>query len=400
MPNDPNMPGGPGGGGAGGQNPPFDPNIANVFDRMATALDIANEKAANSEKLLAAMAEHAGAIADNTEDATKKMRDFFRISDNIEDNYKRIVDYAKKRGQLSKKDLDDAVKARKELTALQTMYKAALATSKKNTKETDAMRHNLKMIEGTLKGMKTEGKLVGAEWQKVADIFDQASRNAKNLAVTVAQLGKTGATLKGMSGIMGSLGIGKGFNAKIEKRLEQIEEVKAKVKESREMRQAATKKHMVDKRAKAIDEIKAKSKTFGFGDTVDPDTGEVTTDAGRDMLARKMGFKKGSKKYTDFISGEAAGGAEGGAAAAGEAGAGWMSAMTEGGGAIEILATVIEDGVAGLTAMAPEIMIPLEILIAAITLLTEAFGAYVKQNKEMESKIGKGGLFTEKGVGA
>lgn len=399
MPNDPNMPGGPGGGG-GGQNPPFDPNIANVFDRMATAMDIANEKAANSEKLLQAMAEHAGAVAENAEEATKKMRDFFRVSDNIEDNYKRIVDYAKKRGQLSKKDLDDAKKARKELSALADMYKAALATAKKNTKETDAMRHNLKMIETTMKGLKTEGKLVGAEWQKVADVFDQASRNAKNLAVAAAQLGKTGAALKGMSGILGSMGIGKGFSSKIERRLEQIEEVKSKVKESKELRQAATKKHMVEKRAKAVDEIKAKSKTFGFGDTVDPETGEVTTDAGRDMLARKMGFKRGSKKYTDFISGEAAGGAEGGAAAAGEAGAGWMATMTEGGGAIEMLATVIEEGVAGLTALAPEIMIPLEILIAAITLLTEAFGAYVKQNKEMEAKIGKGGLFTEGGVGA
>ncbi len=385
MPNDPNAPGGPGGGG----NPPFDPNIANVFDRMATALDVANEKATNSERLLAAMAQHAGAISEETEEATKKMREFFRISDNIEDNYKKIVEYAKKRSNLSKSDLDDAKKAKKELTALAQLHKDALATAKKETKETEAMRRNLSMIEKVMKSMKSEGKLVGKEWQEVADIFDSASRNAKSLATAVAQLGRSGTALKGIAGVLGAAGVGKGFNAKLERRLEQQQEIKAKIAEAREARQTATRKHMDAKRATAVDEVKKKSKQFGYGDLVDPDTGGLA-DSGRDMVARKMGFKRGSKKYTDFIAGEAKGGEAGGAAAGGAEGAAWAGAMSEGGGAIEMLATVVEEGVGALGMLAPEIVI----LVGVIELLIDVFDGYAKQNQEIEKNLGKGGLFT------
>ena len=368
----------------------FDPNIANVFDRMATALDVANEKAASSERLLAAMAAHAGAIADETDDATKKMREFFKVSDNIEDNYKKIVDYAKKRGNLSKKDLDDAKKARKELTTLAQLHKDALATAKKETKETEAMRRNLAMIEKVMKSMKHEGQLVGKEWQEVADIFDAASRNAKSLATAVAQLGRSGTALKGIAGVLGAAGVGKGFNSKLERRLEQQQEIKAKIAEAREARQVATRKHMDKKRENAVAETKKKSKQWGYGDLVDADTGEVTTDAGRDYMARKMGFKRGSQKYTDFITGEKAGGAAGGSAAGGAEGAAWAGAMSEGGGAIEMLATVVEEGVGALGALAPE----LSILIGVIELLIEVFDGYAKQNQEIEKNLGKGGLFT------
>ena len=63
------------------------------------------------------MAEFSGAITENADEATKKMREFFRVSDDIEENYKKIVDYAKKRSNLEKGDLDDAKKARHELEA-------------------------------------------------------------------------------------------------------------------------------------------------------------------------------------------------------------------------------------------------------------------------------------------
>ena len=259
------------------------------------------------------------------------------------------------------------------------------------------MRRNLEMIEKVMKTMKSEGKLVGAEWQKVADVFEAASRNAKNLATQMGQLGKTGTAVKGMMGVLGAAGIGKGFNAKVERRLEMMEEVKSKREESKKMRKEATYKHMTEKREKAVEATKAKSKQWGYGDLVDRETGQVTTEAGHDYLAKKMGFKRGSKQYTDFIAGEKAGGAAGGAGAAGtEAGAGWMGAMTEGGGAIEMLTGAIEAGVEGLALLAPEIVIA----VGVIKLLVEAFDGYVKQNKEMESKLGKGGLFTQQGVGA
>src|SRR5271168_4389609 len=107
---DPVNPNNPQGPPSGGGAPPIDPAVASVFERMASALSMANDKAASSEKLLQAMAEHAGAVATEAEKASIKLKDMFKLSDNIEENYKKIMEYGKKRSQLDKEDLRDAVK--------------------------------------------------------------------------------------------------------------------------------------------------------------------------------------------------------------------------------------------------------------------------------------------------
>src|SRR5208337_5546811 len=68
-------------------------------------------------------------------------------------------------------------------------------------------------------------------------------------------------------------------------------------------------------------------------------------------------------------------------------------------GAMSGVVEAIEGAVLDLTAIAPEIMVPLEILTAAIEGLADLFSTYVDQNKDMEKNLGKGGLFTQPGVG-
>jgi hypothetical protein len=155
---------------------------------------------------------------------------------------------------------------------------------------------------------------------------------------------------------------------------------------------------MKEKRAKAIDQLGAAQKRGGGW--VDPQTGSVTdfidekgslTSGGRKALAQKLKFKPGTDKYEAFMGGEQA------IAAGGEGGAGWASAMASGGGGgMEMLSSALEGIETGLMEFAPEVMI----LIEAIQLLAELFGSYAKQNKEMEKSLGKGGMFTQPGVGA
>jgi hypothetical protein len=392
MANDPNTPQGP-----------LDPGIANVFERMAQALDMANERAASSEKTLEAMAKHAGAVAEEAGRASMKLKDMFKLSDSIEDNYKRIVEYGKKRSAQSIKEFSEAKKARHELEQIADLYESALKSAKDNTKESRAMSSNLGQIRKLMKELPKDGALLENQLQGVADVFDKASRNAKDLVKSMSNLSRTGAAMKGGLGIMSAMGIGRGLNAKVERRFEQVEAVKNAIKESKELRFAATTKHMLEKRAKGIEEIRGMKAKGGLW--ADPDSGDVMdlmdeagglTKGGRDVLARKMGFKPGSKKYMDFIAGEEAGGA----AAGGQVGAAYSAAMGEGGGAIAGAMEGLENGLTELAALAPEIIIPLEALAGVIELLVKVFDAYVKQNQEIEKNIGKGGLFTQPGVGA
>src|SRR5271157_5029214 len=157
---DPTNPAGAGGpptGGGGGA--PLDPGVANVFERMAQALSLANEKAAASEETLRAMAVHAGAVAEEAGKAAGKLKDLVKMSDNIEDNYKRITEYAKKRLNLTQKEASDAKRTHKELKEIADLYEEALDKSKGQTKETKAMQHNLGQVHKLMKSLKTEGEL-------------------------------------------------------------------------------------------------------------------------------------------------------------------------------------------------------------------------------------------------
>ena len=395
--NDPFKPSGPG---SDQPKANVDPNVVAILDQIAKGQEVVNQKVEQYERLLKQAVGHVEELADKAGDAEKTMKEFYRTSDDIQESYKATVAYAKKLGKLKKEELDDAKTAREHLEKLKKMYEDSLANAKKNTKESEAMRTNLEKINLLLKQMATSGTLVGDEWQKVADIFHRAERSATALAAATANLSKRSSTLKGLTGILGAMGIGKGISNKIDRRLEQIEEVKEKVKENRENRQAITFKRREDQRAGFVEQIKKKAKESGFGDLVD-EQGQVTTKTGRNMLAKKMGFTEGTAEHAKFIAGEEAGGVLGGAGAeAGSAASkGWMEAMTSAEGAVDMLVGGFEDLILELTVAAPEIMIPLELLGAAILAVVEIFKSYAAQNKEMEKQLGQAGLFTQMGVG-
>lgn len=377
---DPTNPAGAGGpptgGGNGGQ--PLDPAVANVFERMATALDVANQKAENSAQMLRAMAEHAGAVAEEAEKASASLKSMFKHTEDEVEQYKEVLSYIKKRTALSKEEWRDTSKARKELDAIAKLYEEALKTAKANTKETKAMTTNLTTVKRLMQDLPNTAHLTEEQLAKVAETMELISRNAKDVAAAMTTLSQRGAALKGMTGVLSSLGIGKGTNARMERRLEQIEEVKEKIAEARQLRATATMKSMTTRRANIL---------AGMGGP-----GALTTAEDYSVFAKRMGFKGGAAEA--FIGGERA------MASGGEAGAAWTGAMEGGTGTLGKIAGVFEGGIESLVTIAPEIIIPLELLIEVIKALIDVFDGYVKQNQEMESKLAQGGLFTQPGMGA
>jgi hypothetical protein len=382
---------------AGGPpSPPVDPGTASVFERMASAMELANQKAEASEKAYTAMATQVASM-------TEAFKANLKVSESIEAVMKKRVELGKKLKNLSDKDLEDAKKSKKELEQIAKLYEEGLKLAQKNTKESREMTKNLNKVKEFLKNVGAEAKLSGKQISEMKDLLGDAARNTNDLADAMSKLTKTGAALKGFTGILGAMGIGKGMNRNLERRLEQIREVKDKVEESRQLRKAATAKHMGLKREKALEEMRGASAKGGL--SVNPETGvpmkmfdpsgELTS-GGRHTLAQKMGFTRGSKKYSQFVGGEAQLSETAGA----EAGPAYAAAMEGGGGAIEGVMTAFEGGIEGLMVGLETVALPLTILIGAIELLSKLFGEYVKQNQEMEKNLGKGGLFTQPGVGA
>src|SRR5271170_3648562 len=368
------------------------PEFIDALKKMNDAMDIANDKAKTHEELLRAMAEHAGAIQVSTDKTVRRFREFVKAGSSIEENYKMIVEYGKKHRDLARKDIEDSRRAKKELQALEALYEESLKATKANTAETKHWEANLRRLKDVLRGINTDVSLTEEQVKAVADQFERATKNAKALSTTSGNFKtRTGAMGKGVMGMLGVMGLDGGINARVERRLQQQQDLKEKLEEHRTARKEITRAHM----GKKYDKYKKEVTDWG-GDFVDEKTGGLS-EAGIGRLGEKMGFKPGSAKYKQFVAGETAGGVAGGGAAGGAAGAGWQAVMSESGGMIEKVVMAIEGGIESLTMLAPEIVIPLEILAAVIGVLTET---YAKQNQEMEKKFGAGGMFNQPGVGA
>jgi|SRR5271166_403289 len=371
---------------------PASPELIDALNKMNEAMDVANAKAKTHEELLRAMAEHAGAIQESTDKTVRRFREFVKAGSSIEENYKMIVEYGKKHRDLARKDIEDSRKAKKELEALQSLYEEALKSTKQQTTETKHWEANLRRLKTVLKGINTDVQLTEEQVKAVAEQFDRAAKNAKALSAIAGQFKtRTGVMGKGVMGMLGVMGLDAGMNAKVERRLQQQQDLKEKLEEHRTARKQVARAHMNKKYDKHKKEV-----TDWGGDFVDEKTGGLS-EAGIGRLGEKMGFKPGSAKYNKFVAGETAGGIAGGGAATGAAGQGFAAVMEEGGGMIEKVVMAIEGGIESLTMLAPEIIIPLEILAAVIGTLTDT---YAKQNQEMEKKFGAGGMFNQPGVGA
>jgi hypothetical protein len=370
---DPTNPAGAGGPpSGGGGNPPIDPGVGNVFQKMGDFIGDVNVRLDKTEETLKKIT----AVIEKQTDEFKKQ---IKVSEDIEGIQKKIVDWGRKRRDQNIKDFQDGRKAKKELEEIAELYKKGLDHAKAGSKEAKEMNKKLSDVKKTLKDIEGQSTLTDDKLHKMAEHIADAAHNAKDLLNAMSNLSRRSAALKGAAGILGSLGIGKGVNAAINRRLEQAEEVKEKVKEARELRYVATRKHMGKKRSDIIDKMGGAK--------------GLTTDEDFEVLATRMGFGKGHKRRGDIIAGEKA------IAAGGEGGEAYTAAMGEGGGKIAEAMGGMEDGLMKFAEIAPEIIIPLEILAGVITLLIAAFDGYVKQNQEIEKGIGKGGLFTQPGVG-
>lgn len=365
---------------------PLDPGTADQVNRSMDRLRSADALAATYKKQ-----------ADEAARTSNELDRQFKAVQKEVDAYKELTKLMKQKAGSVKTEWRDAIKARQELERIVELHEEALKNSRAGTKEFRTMTDHLGRAKKLLDGMPKSGQLLEEHLHDANEMMREFSMNIKDVAKALAGLGRTGASLRGLAGIMESLG-GPNIATGIDRRLEKFEQVRDAVAASKQLRQRATTTHMKSKRAKAIDEMRAQHGAGGL--SVDPDTGNVMsmfdeggamTSGGRHSLASKMGFKMGTDKYKKFISGEAAGGE----AAGGAEGAGWAGAMAEGGGAMEGLSTVIEGATDALMDFAPEIAI----LIEVIKVLTEIFGAYTKQNQEMEKGLGKGGLFTQPGMG-
>ena len=375
--------------GPGSQQPPVDPGVADQMNRMGDRLREADALADAAERFAAA-----------AEKASSELNKAFKGVEKEADAYKELIALAKKKTDALKREWKDSATARKELERIVWLHEEALKNTEQTSKQYKQMTRNLAEVKQFMGSLPKSGDVLNEKLIEANDMMKKIATNAKDVAKAFSGMGRAGTSIRGIAGIFEAAGIGK-VASNIDRRLQQVQNVKDAVQESKDMRGAATRKHMGIKRAKAMDEMKEQHKAGGL--SVDPTTGKVMemfdaqggmTSGGRHSLATKMGFKQGSKKYTDFVAGEGNIAAAGGNEAAG--GAGWVGAMSEGGGAMESLSGVIETVTTVLTDIAPEIVI----LIGVIEVLSELFGSYTKQNKELEKGVGKGGLFTQPGMGA
>ena len=365
--------------------PPLDPSVNEQFNRMADRLRQAE-----------ATTDAAKRQAEAASRVTNELDKQFKTVEKGIDSYKELTKLMKRIAAEMKTQGRDAGKIREVLEEIVEKHEEALKNERAGSKEFKTMREHLHRVKKELDDLPRTGKVLETQFGRINDLVDDLATNVKSVAKAMAGLGRTAATFRGFAGIAEAMGMGRPATA-IDKRLERIENVRQAVEDSRDLRKAATTKHMKDKRAKSIDQLAAAQKKGGG--YVNPRTGEVEdfidakgnlTGGGRRVLADKMGFKKGTDKYEEFMKGESA------IAKGGEAGEGYAAALASGTGGMESLSGVLESIEGELMEFAPEIMI----LIEAIQLLAELFGSYAKQNKEMEKSIGKGGLFTQPGVGA
>jgi hypothetical protein len=367
------------------------------------------------------------ATVKSRENEGKKMKHLLNLQEQLNSFAKKLLDK-----DVSK--LKNADKANKTMKDLVDMYKAAMASAKTTSAEAAELGKRLHLAEEFWAKMTKHGELTNKEMEEMSKHFENAAKNVKYLVTAMANLTKTGAAIKGASGILSSLGIGKGFATRMERRLEQAQEIKAAVAASKDMRAKATKKHMEEKRERSIKDIES----LGNAAHLDPETGKIDLkkEDARKLLSRKMGFrskagealpgaeafeageeamakidlkKEDARKLLSrkmgFRSkaGEALPGAEAfeageageeAMATGGEVGAAYGGVMEAGGGAIATAMGALEDGVLTAVTALEGIMLPLELVVGAIWALYEIFNSYVKQNKDMEAKLGKGGIFT------
>src|ERR1700675_1713414 len=129
-----------------------DPGANQMIEKMMEFLSQQNITLDKSEKLLRAMAEHTGAVAEEAAKATGKIKDLFKYTDDTVDRYKELVKYAKKRSELGQGEIKDAKKAHIELAALVKLHEDALKNAKSENKETKQMRSNLEVLRKTMTG--------------------------------------------------------------------------------------------------------------------------------------------------------------------------------------------------------------------------------------------------------
>src|SRR5271170_5976620 len=366
----------PTGGGSGNPpppvNPPIDPGVLAMLGRM--------------EEFLKNQAVLVSAATDEQKKLNDEFKKGLKASEDLETLSKKIFEWGKKRERQNTEELRDKQDIRKELEEVAWLYEQGAKAAGENSKEGKVFIKNLAVVKELMKDISGDGKVVADQMKKFSNVIEAASRNTQGLVKAMQNLGRTGASLKGLTGILGALGIGKGLNRNIERNLEKISEVRDKVKESRAIRTAATKKHMKQKRDNAVAEAAEKGINLGGG---------PQGDKGRRWLAEKVFGSKnmGTRKVNDFMAGEAS------KAAGGDFGVAHEAALSEGGGAIEAVMSGFETGIEGLLVGLEAVAGPLTLLIAAIELLVSAFDTYVKQNQAIEKNLGKTGIFNQPNIG-
>jgi len=386
MPDDPNNPQGP-----GNNNPqgPVNPDLSaalNVLSGLTTTMAALGE---TLEKTFTTVADMTDKVVDHLTDGVGTMKDFVKYSDNLQESYKEVANWSKKAQKIGKDQMRDTDKAKKELEKLMGIYNKILKDSKANRTETELLNKELDKVKKVYSEIGKAIKLNEEELAKVGEIVSDSTKNVLALAKALSQLRPSLAHFKGIMGMLGTVGIGKGINYKIDRRLEQIQELKDKTEETKKHRIAATREHMTNKRDAAFKEMK---KMQEAGEPRQFDEKGKPTERGMQFLMKKMGFK--GKKAADFKTGTMAEGFE----SEGATGVGYTAAMEGGSGVVGAMSTLSE-GIEGaittaLTDFAPEIMIPIELLTGVIESLSKLFTTYVQQNKDMEKNLGKGGLFT------
>ena len=350
--------------------------MGDLVNKMGAMLGDVNARLDEQEKFTAE-------IKTNLEGVTDELRKGIRMLTDNANAYRTLVKFAKEHAHLTDKELEDTEEIRDNLRKMVDLHKVALRTAKEGSKEYKQMSDNLGRAENLLSKITGKTKLATEEAKELNDLYSDAAKNIAAMDKALGNLTRHGAALKGLGGILSAFGIQGG--RQIERKIQQVGDIREAVKASRELRGKAVLKHMTQKRERAMEEGSKMGYTFG-------DDAEGAK--GRGWLAKKMGFERGSPKYEAFAKGELS------IAQGKDAGAAYRGVMSEGGGGIEAFMQTFESGIDGLMGAMEGLAVPLMAVAGVVMLLVAVFDTYAKQNQEIEKNLGKAGLFTQPGVGA
>ena len=380
MPIDPNQ---PTQGGVSEQQPQVNQQVNDAVSTMAEMAKTNKSLLTALDDLLKKTPTYAQHAIREFENMSLELKTSLEYMTEMKETMQAVQTFARKAkaGLFDTKDLQHASNIVEEIKAGQEKI---MKLASKGTREYKNAEHHLQQCvhwqQEHSKALEEGGKALEMnekEMQKFSKFIEESAGHANELNRNLRNinLGHMTRQVQSISKAFAEVGIGKGFAAKIDK-FAAGAEVKAKIRDMRNARVAGNVAQAQERKAEAQDWVKKNAERL----KLKPEDLDFDRPGGvaRQKVAERMGLGKAAQQA--FMQGDEAEAFKHGA-----------------GGALKTLgsmaATGAESGIGEIAGMAGEFAGPLAAVAAAVELLREGIDKTAKQNKDIESSMGKAGLF-------